>query len=112
MSYEPLLSYENRQTLDGGPIPTLLTRPITNTYKRITPEQIKLFTDNPTTLPNKQFLLDEDDGSDTLYEVTEVRFLKGHWEYLVRFEGCYDTVDMPGEMMEDFLKKSSLVEGK
>ena len=46
------------------------------------------------------------------YDVTEVRFLKGHWEYLVRFEGCYDTVDMPGDMMEEYLKKSSLVEAK
>lgn len=88
-------------------------RPIANPPKRLlTAEDYTLFAGNPATLPDKQFLLEEDGGLDTLYEVTEVKFRKGSWEYLVQFEGCYDCVTVSGQEMTDLLKRSSLVEGK
>jgi hypothetical protein len=64
-----------------------------------------LFAGDPTTLPKKQFLLEESEGGDSWYEATEVRFLKGRWEYLVRFEGCCDcvTVSVQGVAEEKLL---------
>ena len=88
-------------------------RSTANPRKRVlTATDYTLFADNPTTLPDKQFLLKEDGGRNSLYEVTEVRFLKGSWVYLVQFEGCCDCVTVSGEGMMDLLKSSSLVEGK
>jgi hypothetical protein len=67
---------------------------------------------DPTTLINKQFLLKEGDG-DSLYEITEVRFLKGSWKYVVWFEGCNNCFIVLGqemmEMLKEMLKSSSLV---
>jgi hypothetical protein len=54
---------------------------------------------DPTTL-NKQFLLKEGDGN-ILYEVTEVKFLKG---------SCSDCINVLGHEMMGILKSSSLVE--
>jgi hypothetical protein len=87
-------------------------RSIANPRKRLlTAEDYTLFAGNPTTLPDKQFLLEEDGGRDSLYEVTEVKFQKASWAYLVRFEGCCDCVTLTDQEMMDLLKGSSLVEG-
>jgi len=39
-------------------------------------------------LIDKQFLWKKDQKIDCLYKVTEVKFLKQNWKYLVWFEGC------------------------
>ena len=68
----------------------LLMRSIANPHKRpLTAEDYTLFTGNPTTLSDKQFLHEEDEDND---EVAEMKFQNGSWAYEVRFEGCYDTV--------------------
>jgi hypothetical protein len=88
-------------------------RSIANPPKHpLTADDYLLFVDNPTTLPDKQFLLEEGEGSDSLYEVTEVRYSKGSWEYLVRFEGCSDCVHVSGQEMMELLQRSSLVKGE
>jgi len=69
------------------------------------------FEGNPTTLVDKQFILEEEEG-ELLYEITEVRFLKGCWQYQVRFESCSDCVNMPGQEMMEMLKGSSFVKVK
>ena len=51
----------------------------------LTANDHSLFKGDPTTLVDRQFLLKEGDG-DILYEVTEVRFWKGSWEYVVHQE--------------------------
>lgn len=92
------------------PLANLLARSTASPPKRLlTADDHLLFEGDPTALVDKQFLLEEEDG-DSLYEVTEVRFLKGSWEYLVRFEGCVDCVNMLGQEMMEMLKSSSLVE--
>ena len=109
------MSLPTTRTTQTPPVVNLLTRSIANPCKRLlTVEDYMSFTDNPTTLPDKQFLLEEDgESGDSLYEVTEVRFLKGSWEYLVRFEGCCDCIVMSGHEMKEMLERSSLVvEGK
>jgi len=70
------------------------------------------FKENPAALVDKQFLLKEDNDIDCLCEVTEVRFLKQNWEYLVLFEGCFDCINMSGQEMEEMLKRNSLVKCK
>ena len=90
-------------------MPNLLTRSTAMPPKRrLTANDHSLFKGDPTTLVDRQFLLKEGDG-DILYKVTEVRFLKGSWEYVVRFEGCGDCVNMLGREMMEMLKSSSLV---
>jgi hypothetical protein len=97
-------------TTETVPLVNPLMRPIAGPCKRLlTAEDCTLFAGDPTTLPDKQFLLEEDDS---LYEVTEVKFRKGSWAYEVRFEGCCDCVTVTNEGMMDLLKKSSLVEGE
>jgi hypothetical protein len=61
-------------------------------------------------LVDKQFLLEEDGDGESLYEITKVRYLNRHWEYLVRFQGCSDCVNVPSREMTEILKRSSLVE--
>jgi hypothetical protein len=61
-----------------------------------------VFASNPTTLPDKQFLLEEAKGGDSLYEVTEV----------VRFEGWHDSIPVSAQEMKEMLERSSLVESK
>jgi len=80
--------------------------------RRISAKDHILFKENPTALVDKQFLLEEDQKINCLYEVTEVRFLKQNWEYLVRFEGCFDCVNVSGQEMVEMLKKSLLVKRK
>jgi len=88
-------------------------RSIANPTKRLlTAEDYVVFAGNPTTLPDKQFLLQENEAGDSLYEVTEVRFSKGSWEYLVRFEGWRDAVPVSAQEMKEMLQRSSLVESK
>ena len=88
-------------------------RSTANPSKRLlTAEDYMLFANNPTTLPDKQFLLKEDGGRDSIYEVTEVKFRKGSWAYEVRFEGCCDCVTVLDQGMMDLLKKSSMVESQ
>lgn len=88
-------------------------RSIANPRKRLlTTEDYALFASDPTALPDKQFLLNEGEGSESLYEVTEVRFQKGSWVYLVRFEGCCDCITVPGQGIMELMQRSSLVEGK
>lgn len=70
----------------------------------------KVFKRDPATLVDKQFLLKEDGSRSCLYKVTEVRFLKGSWQYLVQFEGCIDSVTIPREEVMEMLERSSLVE--
>ena len=95
------------------PLVKPLMRSIANPPKRLlTAEDYMLFAGDPTTLPDKQFLLNEDGGRESLYEVTEVRFLKGSWEYLVQFEGCCHCVTVPGQGIMELLQRSSLVEDK
>jgi len=100
------------------PLPTTqtlpsLTRSIPKPRQRpLTAEDCTLFAGNPATLPGKQFLLEEDGGHDSLYEVTEVKLLKGRSEYLVQFEGCCDCVTVSDQKMMVLLKGSSLVESK
>jgi len=90
-------------------MPNLLTRSTAMPPKRrLTANDHSLFKGDPTTLVDKKFLLKEGDG-DILYKVTEVRFLKGSWEYVVRFEGCGDCINMLGQEMMEMLKSSSLV---
>ena len=89
--------------------PNFLTRSTTMPPQcHLTADDHLLFKGDPTTLVDKQFLLKEEDG-DVLYEVTEVRFLKGSWEYVVRFEGCADCINVLGQEMMEMLKSSSLV---
>jgi hypothetical protein len=91
------------------PVANLLTRPTASPSKfLLTADDCSLFKDDPTTLVDKQFLLKEGDG-DLLYEVTEVRFLKGSWEYIVRFEGCFDCVNVLDQEMMEMLESSFLV---
>jgi hypothetical protein len=91
------------------PMTNLLTRSTASPSKHLlTADNRSLFKSDPTTLVDKQFLLQED--GDLLYEVTEVKFLKGSWEYVVRFEGCSDCVNVLGHEMMGMLKSSSLVE--
>lgn len=81
----------------------------------LTADDHSLFAGNPTTLVDRQFLLEEEESdtdSDSLYEVTEVRYLKGSWQYLVRFEGCSDCVNMSGQEITEMLERSSLVKDK
>ena len=88
----------------------LLMRSTTSPPKHpLTADDFSLFEGDPTTLVDKQFLLKEGDG-DSLYKVTEVRFLKGCWEYVVQFEGCGDCINVLGQEMMGMLKSSSLVE--
>ena len=96
-----------------------LLRPTTRPQTRqLTEEDYRMFATNPISLPDKQFLLEEDsdDGHETvetLYEVTEVQFRKGSWAYLIRFEGWYNQyITVSDQEMMDMLKKSVLVEGK
>ena len=65
----------------------------------LTTEDYTLFIGDPTTFTDKQFLLEDDEGYDFIYKVTQVRFAKGSWEYLVQFEGCSDCVTMSGKEM-------------
>ena len=97
--------------------PFKLTRSIgiTSSHKRfvITPEvsaeDYTLFARNPTTLPDKQFILEKEEGRESLFEVTEARFCKGSWTYGVRFEGCTYSIRVTDNEMMDLLKKSILV---
>ena len=108
------MSLQTTRTTQTPPLVNPLMRSIANPCKRLlTVQDYTLFTSNPTTLPDKQFLLEDGEGRDSLFEVTEVRFLKGSWEYLVRFEGCCDCITMSGHEMKEMLERSSLViEGK
>lgn len=112
----PFLSHENLPppTTQTPHLVNPLMRSTANPRKRLlTTEDYTLFAANPTTLPDKQFLLEEEDGGrESLYEVTEVTFRKGSWAYLVRFEGCCNCVTVTDQGMMDLLKSSSLVEGK
>ena len=107
----PFLSYKDLPATQVPLAHNPLMRSVANPSKHpLTTEDYKLFTGDPTSLPDKQFLLEEEDGSDSLYEVTEVRFAKRSWKYLVQFEGCIDTVTVSGEEMLEYLKRSSLVD--
>ena len=77
-----------------------LIRSIANPSKHpLTTDDYTLLIGDPTTLTDKQFLLEEDEGHDFIYKVTQVRFAKGSWEYLVQFEGCSDCVTVSGKEM-------------
>jgi hypothetical protein len=66
---------------------------IANPRKRVLEDKdYKSFTLDPTTLLDKQFILEEGEGKNTLFQVTELRFRKGSRKYLVQFEGCIDSV--------------------
>lgn len=107
-SHNPFLSHKDLPTTHVPLAHNPLMRSIANPSKLpLTTEDYTLFTDNPTTLTDKQFFLEEDDS---VYEVTEVRFAKGTWEYLVQFEGCSDCVTVSGKEMLDLLERSSLVD--
>lgn len=99
-------------TTQTVPLVKPLMRSIANPCKHLlTAEDYTLFAGNPSTLADKQFLLEEGEGRDSLYEVTEVKFRMGSWAYEVRFEGCCDCVTVTDQGMMDLLKESSLVEG-
>ena len=90
-------------------MPNLLMQSTTTPPKCcLTANDHLLFKGNSTTLINKQFLLKEGDG-DILYKVTEVRFLKGSWEYIVQFKGCSDCINMLGQEMIEMLNSSSFI---
>jgi len=107
---ENLIPLPNTRTY---PLGNALTRSIPKPRQRpLTAEDCTLFAGNPVTLPGKQFLLDEGGGRDSLYEVTEVKLLKGRSEYLVQFEGSWNCVTVSDEGMMELMKQSSLVENE
>ena len=53
---------------------------------------------------------DEGDSDDLLYEVIEVRLMKGGDKVFdVRFEGCSDCIDVESKEMVRMLKQSTFV---
>ena len=90
----------------------LLTRSTPFSKRQITDSDRTLFKRDPTKFVNKRFILGTGDGTgdDTLYELVEVSFKKGGWEYYVRFEGCMDSIAMFEQEMMEMLSTSALFE--
>lgn len=95
-----------------SPVVQRLTRSIPSPPTRlVTADDCVSFKRDPTTLVNKQFVLEEEDDDDgCLCEIIEARYANGDWAYQVQFEGCSDPVNVPIREMLEMLERSYLIE--
>ena len=105
--FDSIIAVCHRTLATCGQTPHAITTP---PEYLVTVDDCTSFERDPTTLVNKQFILEEDRDGGLLYEIVEVRFSKGGWVYQVQFEGCSDSINVQGQEMMEMLTRSSLVQ--
>jgi hypothetical protein len=121
-NYVPQPAADNKvhaSVIAPGPVFKPLTRLApTSSNCKVTDEKLEGFREDPSTLLGKQFILDENDGEDErdsddqVYEVVEVRLLRGGEKiFHVQFaEGYSDYMGVASEEMMEMLRRSTFVE--